>query len=83
MANRANFKINPANALGIDADETRAKLISLALSKPENYYKLREIAIQAITRKLAIETYDLYWDILTSWVVAASKSHSVNPALTL
>jgi hypothetical protein len=69
MANRANFKINPANALGIDADETRAKLISLALSKPESYYKLREIAIQAITRKLAIETYDLYWDILTSGVI--------------
>jgi hypothetical protein len=40
MGDRANFKINPANALGIDADETRAKLIALALSKPENYYSL-------------------------------------------
>ena len=69
MGVRANFKINPANALGIDADETRAKLIALALSKPENYYKLREIAIQAITRKLAVETYDLYWDILTQGLV--------------
>ena len=69
MGDRANFKINPANALGIDADETRAKLIALALSKPENYYKLREIAIQAITRKLAVETYDLYWDILTEGLV--------------
>ena len=69
MGDRANFKINPANALGIDADETRAKLIALALSKPENYYKLREIAIQAITRKLAVETYDLYWDILTQGLV--------------
>ena len=65
MGDRANFKINPANALGIDADETRAKLISLALSKPENYYKLREKAIQAITKNLAVKTYDLYWDILT------------------
>ena len=69
MGDRANFKINPANDLGIDADETRAKLIALALSKPENYYKLREIAIQAITRKLAVETYDLYWDILTEGLV--------------
>jgi len=65
MADRAKFKINPSNALGIDADETRAKLIALALSKPENYYKLREIAIQAITKNLANITYDLYWDILT------------------
>lgn len=69
MGDRANFKINPANALGIDADETRAKLIALALSKPENYYKLREIAIQSITKKLAVETYDLYWDILTQGLV--------------
>ena len=69
MADRANFKINPANALGIDADETRAKLIALALSKPENYYKLREIAIQAITKDLATRTYDLYWDILTEGLV--------------
>ena len=37
MANRANFRINPANALGIEADQTRSKLIALALSKPENY----------------------------------------------
>ena len=69
MGDRANFKINPANALGIDADETRAKLIALALSKPENYYKLREIAIQAITRNLACMTYDLYWDILTQGLI--------------
>jgi hypothetical protein len=69
MGDRANFKINPANALGIDADETRAKLIALALSKPENYYKLRELAIQAITRNLAVMTYDLYWDILTAGIV--------------
>ena len=69
MDDRANFKINPANALGIDADETRGKLIALALSKPENYYKLREIAIQSITRKLAVETYDLYWDILTQGLI--------------
>ena len=78
MAERANFKINPANALGIDADETRAKLISLALSKPENYYKLREIAIQAITRKLAVDTYDLYWDILTSGVIPLTAENRPN-----
>jgi len=69
MGDRANFKINVSNALAIDADETRAKLISLALSKPENYYKLRELAIQSITKKLAVDTYDLYWDILTAGIV--------------
>ena len=78
MGDRANFKINPTNALGIDADETRAKLIALALSKPENYYKLREIAIQAITRKLAVETYDLYWDILTEGLIPRYENERAN-----
>ena len=62
--------------MGIDADETRAKLIALALSKPENYYKLREIAIQAITKKLACDIYDLYWDILTEGLVPRIGSAS-------
>ena len=33
---RASFRINPANALGIDADATRSKLVAIALSKPES-----------------------------------------------
>ena len=65
MANRANFRINPANALGIESDENRAKLISLALSKPENYYKLRSTVISAVTKEMATRIYDLYFDILT------------------
>lgn len=73
MANRANFRINPANALGIEADETRSKLIALALSKPENYYKLRDTAIGAITKNLAVTIYDMYWDILTVGIVPAVK----------
>jgi hypothetical protein len=66
---RANFRIDPANALGIEADETRSKLIALALSKPENYYKLRDTAIGAITKNLAVTIYDMYWDILTEGIV--------------
>ena len=61
----SNFKVNPSNALGIDADETRSKLISLALSKPESYYKLRAAAIKSITKEIAILVYNMYWDILT------------------
>ena len=72
IAKGSNFRVNPANALGIEADETRSKLIALALSKPENYYKLRDAAISAITKNLACSTYNLYWDILTEGKVPAS-----------
>jgi hypothetical protein len=71
MANRdrANFRIDPANALGIEADETRSKLIALALSKPENYYKLRDKAISSITKTLATVVYDMYYNILTEGLI--------------
>jgi len=67
--NRASFRIDPANALGIEADQTRSKLIALALSKPENYYKLRDTAVNAITKNLAVTIYDMYWDILTEGLI--------------
>jgi hypothetical protein len=80
MANRANFRINPANALGIEADETRSKLIALALSKPENYYKLRDTAIGAITKNLAVTIYDMYFDILTEGLIP-QHADAENPPL--
>lgn len=78
MANRASFRINVSNALGIDSDLTRSRLMSLALSKPENYYKLREVAIQAVTRKLAVDIYDIYFDILSSGLIPLTTENRPN-----
>ena len=80
MTDRANFRINPANALGIEADQTRSKLIALALSKPENYYKLRDTAVNAITKNLAVMIYDMYWNILTEGLIPEMEGGE-NPAL--
>ena len=63
--NRANFRINPANALGLEAEENRSKLVALALSKPENYHKLKAKVYNSVTTVLATEIYDMYWDLLT------------------
>jgi hypothetical protein len=73
MSGRASFRINPSNALGIEADQTRSKLIALALSKPENYYKLRDTAVNAITSNLANTIYDMYWDILTEGLIPKTE----------
>lgn len=78
---RASFRINPANALGIDADATRSKLVAIALSKPESYYKLRDTAINAITRNLAVEIYDMYFDILTDGIIPNKDGEDENPGL--
>ena len=78
---RTTFRMNPSNALGIDSDATRSKLVAIALSKPESYYKLRDTAINAITRNLAVEIYDMYFDILTDGIIPNKEQNGANPSL--
>ena len=59
------FRVKPKNQLGLGFQKTRAKLLSLALSKPEHYFELREQVIEAITEKSVEEAYDAYWELLT------------------
>ena len=59
------FRVKPKNQLGLGFQKTRAKLLSLALSKPEQYFDLREQVIEAITEKSVEEAYDAYWELLT------------------
>ncbi len=59
------FKVNAKNQLGLDFQKTRAKLLSLALSKPEHYFDLRERVITAITESSVEGAYNAYWDLLT------------------
>jgi hypothetical protein len=65
----SNFKVNPKNILGLDARKTRSKLLALALSKPEQYYELRERVIEKMTENAVDELYNVYWGALTNGVV--------------
>ena len=59
------FKVSAKNQLGLDFQKTRAKLLSVALSKPEEYYELRARVIAAITEQSVERAYIEYWDLLT------------------
>ena len=59
------FKVSAKNQLGLDFQKTRAKLLSLALSKPDDYYNLRARVIAAITKQSVERAYLEYWDLLT------------------
>ena len=65
MTDRSVFKVSAKNQLGLEFQKTRAKLLSLALSKPEDYFKLREEVITAITENSVEKAYEAYWDLLT------------------
>ena len=62
MTERSVFKVSAKNQLGLDFQKTRAKLLSLALSKPEQYFQLRGTAI---TESSVEGAYNAYWDLLT------------------
>ena len=65
MTERSVFKVSAKNQLGLDFQKTRAKLLSLALSKPEQYFQLRDQVITAITESSVENAYNAYWDLLT------------------
>ena len=65
MTERSVFKVSAKNQLGLDFQKTRAKLLSLALSKPEKYFELREQVIEAITESSVENAYEAYWELLT------------------
>ncbi len=71
MADRSVFKVSAKNQLGLDFQKTRAKLLSLALSKPEHYFDLRERVITAITESSVEGAYNAYWDLLTEGMYGA------------
>jgi hypothetical protein len=62
----SNFRVNPKNILGLDARKTKSSLLALALSKPEEYYKLREKVIEGFTSKSVDDVYNQYWNVLTN-----------------
>jgi hypothetical protein len=65
MTERSVFKVSAKNQLGLEFQKTRAKLLSLALSKPEKYFELREQVIEAITETSVEQAYNAYWELLT------------------
>ena len=69
----SNFKVNPKNILGLDARKTKSKLLALALSKPEDYYNLREDVIEKLTSEAVDEIYNVYWSVLTKGIVKGNQ----------
>jgi hypothetical protein len=61
MTDRSVFKVSTKNQLGLDFQKTRAKLLSLDLSKPEQYFDLREKVITTITENSVEKAYEAYW----------------------
>lgn len=68
------FRIDPVNELGLDFQRTRSRALGIALSKPEDYYDLRQTMVSEIVEYLVENTYDAYYNLLTTGITPAGKA---------
>jgi hypothetical protein len=60
----ATREINVLNELGLMQRKQQSKLLSLALSKPEYYYELREKIEERVLHAITKNVYDLFKNLL-------------------
>ena len=60
-----NFKINTSDYLGIEHEAYKTKLFQLALTKPDDYFKLREEGFSKVKGDAVANQYDVYYNLLS------------------
>lgn len=65
MSQNQNFKLNTSNYIGFEYKKYLNEMKSLALTKPVEYAKLRNNAIELLSDLMSKQWYDLTYDILT------------------
>ena len=60
-----NFKIDTGDYLGIAHEAYKTRLFQLALTKPDDYFKLREEVLAKVKRDAVATQYDVYYNLLS------------------
>jgi len=58
-------EIDVLNELGLRQKESQSKLLSIALSRPEEYYRLRDDVEKQILQKITQDVFYLFRDVLS------------------
>ena len=59
------FKIDPADYLGIEHEGFKQNMLELALSKPSEYFELRRIVLDHTKKETVKNIYTTYYNLLT------------------
>ena len=59
-----NFYIDAGDYLGMNHEKFKTKLLQLALSKPEHYFKLREHVLDQVKKAAVESSYKIYYALL-------------------
>ena len=60
-----NFRIDTGDYLGIEHEAYKTKLFQLALTDPDEYFKLREKVLEIVKKDAVSNQYDVYYNLLS------------------
>ena len=69
----SKFFVNINNELGLNYKRVKGSLLALSLSKPSNYYDLRNEIINKITETSVQDTYMRFWEILRNGRIGGNQ----------
>ena len=61
-----NFKVDTANFLGLSNAKYKNNLLKLALTKPEDYFKLRATVLESITENQVKAMFNMFYYVMTT-----------------
>ena len=65
----SDFKVNTSNYLGLSNAKYKNELLRLALTKPEDYFKLRAEVLESITERIVKNMFDTFYNVMTAGTV--------------
>ena len=65
MADNFNFRIDPADYLGIEYEKFKTEMLELAISKPDKYFQLRKLVLEGVKTAAVKKQYAVYYFLLT------------------
>ena len=69
-----NFKVDTSNFLGLSNARYKNDLLKLALTKPEDYFKLRATVLEAITENQVKTMFNTFYFVMTSGKVGTNAN---------
>ena len=64
-----NFQVDTSDYLGFQYEEYLNELMSIAVSKPSEYYKMRSDTLKELKQVVVKTVYETYYNLLTKGVV--------------
>ena len=65
MSSENNFRINTSNYLGLSNAKYKNNLLKMALTKPEDYFKLRATVLENLTETIVKNMFNTFYNVMT------------------